>query len=441
MNDQLRGRPDTSAYWSCLVEPGQEAGELADLINMPNMHSLELKTGLKNAYLNWKMDDGAEMIILGPPRVAGNIDYAATSFGVSTQCRAILNNTCDISVPSDVLYQGVPVQDFNCTKEKSGVDAAGRIVPDDGLVYYMDFHRFWTEPPPFVTQPGNITSESLAAAEKLTIEEEDTVFKNPWNWLAAADVTSTQLTIQEADTEPFLWMQRWGPENEYRLARLMLHCNTSSKSQVNFRNSWAKRLTENLVWDIKYRVVDGKVDVTDRVLSNSTVTGMSSMSTSPYLGLTARWWVSLAHEAKLMGIDTPTHVGNWSRIASQKLIAPFAGASINQPATHAQTRALRVVTKVPKVAVWILIAANMLFTLLAFVTAVVALKSTSTDVHQVHTRLSISGLAAQLFEQKQAQHKVIRPAQLFEKHAEETPGRSQTVRIQRTENGGTMFSF
>lgn len=127
------------------------------------------------------------------------------------------------------------------------------------------------------------------------------------------------------------------------------------------------------------------------VKSNSFTTGISSMTTPPHYRRAHTCALNAGSEFDIF-TDTPTNVvENYPRIYSQKLLATFAGVTQLRPALLTQVRSSQVVTRVPKSAVWLLIAANMLFALFAVAMATYVLSVASIDVHQVHTRLSISG--------------------------------------------------
>ncbi|KAF1939998.1 hypothetical protein EJ02DRAFT_495830 [Clathrospora elynae] len=415
-------RPKTSQgygnninFWSCAIDVAVD--HQPTVWNTQAMNAMEMKVSLRDDYLDWQGEDGTHMSILGPRTVAKDTDYLASSFGVSTQCRAIVNTTCDVSNSTEK-YSGYDIQDFNCTKERSGIDAAGSILPFTGQMHFMDYHRFLKEPSPFNSEFNVVSNESIAAAAALSTEDGQTVFRNPWNSLSFPELalrTETEGFMYHNKTRPYLWKAL-----DREVVNMLLHCNSS-------------------VWDVNYRVVNRAVTVLNRVLSNSSTTGVSSMTMSPYYKFGYRWTINAHAEATLYPDHPDAYIESFSKTLSEKFLTPFAGVSEPRPAIHVQTRALQVVTRVPKTAIWTLCATNMLFALFAFVMAIFALMAASVDVHQVQTRLSISGLAAQLFEQTQANHQVARTAQLFGKNTEEKPGEIKAVRIQRTETGGTLF--
>ena len=144
-------------------------------------------------------------------------------------------------------------------------------------------------------------------------------------------------------------------------------------------------------------------------------------------------------EASVVAKSLDEYVQIFSRSMASKYLAPIAGQVSSRPALLVQTRSSRIVSKVPKTALWILITANILYIILAITLAILALLVMSTDVYQLHTRLNVTGLAAQLFEGPYAEQKVKDNKELFQMPAKVDGGLNR-VRIHRTATGGTKFS-
>lgn len=160
---------------------------------------------------------------------------------------------------------------------------------------------------------------------------------------------------------------------------------------------------------------------------------------SPHYGMGSAWIRDANYEAEYASKHPQELVDNTALTTSKAFLVPFAGVTAQRPALQVQQRTSQVVTRVPKSAIWMLIAANLLFAVFALVMAGMAYAASSIDAHQVHTRLSIAGMAAQLFEQPQAHAKVSKADELFEKHAAEGSGKIRAVRIERTDSGGALF--
>lgn len=126
--------------------------------------------------------------------------------------------------------------------------------------------------------------------------------------------------------------------------------------------------------------------------------------------------------------------------ASIAMAVPLAAHSVPAPAVLVQRRRNAVITQLPKLALWLLIASNLLFALLGCILALLALKATSPEVNQVYIRLNTTGLAAQLFDPQSARRKGAGDTDLFrENHREEEGFLAKRVGVKRTAHGGAEF--
>jgi hypothetical protein len=87
--------------------------------------------------------------------------------------------------------------------------------------------------------------------------------------------------------------------------------------------------------------------------------------------------------------------------------------TVPTPVGLAQRRVTKIVTRLPVIAFWLLVTANILFALFGLILAVLAALATSPEVHQVHTRLSTAGLAAGLFDWQHSQRAAKSDSELF----------------------------
>lgn len=123
---------------------------------------------------------------------------------------------------------------------------------------------------------------------------------------------------------------------------------------------------------------------------------------------------------------------------SYSTIALATGAQVirRRPALEAQLRTVQLVTQVPKVPLYALVAANMVFVVGGVVLAAVALGSCGTESHEVQGRLSVVGLVADRFEQSRANAGLTSLKDAFE----ETDGNgSPKILIQRSALGGYEY--
>lgn len=99
------------------------------------------------------------------------------------------------------------------------------------------------------------------------------------------------------------------------------------------------------------------------------------------------------------GHATPEHFLRAYEVSISKALAvPLVVHTVSAPATYVQRRTVRVATEISRLSLWLLVVSTLLFAFLGLVVAVAAARITSLDVHQVQVRLSIAGLAAQLFD-------------------------------------------
>jgi hypothetical protein len=137
---------------------------------------------------------------------------------------------------------------------------------------------------------------------------------------------------------------------------------------------------------------------------------------------------------------TEAWIKSYELAISKQMSTPLVLHTIPAPATLVQRRKTAVITRLPKAALWLLIVANLLFAILGCVLAVLAIKATSPEVHQVHVRLSTAGLAAQLFDASQAQHRANNDKELFRETVKEEmslPGKR--VCLKHTVHGGVKY--
>jgi hypothetical protein len=95
---------------------------------------------------------------------------------------------------------------------------------------------------------------------------------------------------------------------------------------------------------------------------------------------------------------------------------PLAVQSVPDASSVAQVRASKIITRVPVAALWLLVSANFAFATIAIVLASLAYRTSSNDVHQVHTRLSIPGLAAALFDESSNDKNAKSSSKLFDEN-------------------------
>lgn len=134
-------------------------------------------------------------------------------------------------------------------------------------------------------------------------------------------------------------------------------------------------------------------------------------------------------------------ISTYSREVSRILTHSLAAQTVAQTVLLAQTRVSKVVTQLPANALWVLVAANIFFAMIGVGLAVLALLSASEAVHQVHTRLGVTGLVAALFEDSHAERAVKSDTDLFEERLGGRSRQPKKVGVRRTTTGGSTFTL
>jgi hypothetical protein len=153
------------------------------------------------------------------------------------------------------------------------------------------------------------------------------------------------------------------------------------------------------------------------------------------------WFEIARQQALVLATTSKEFVDIHARGVSRALLFPFAGQVEARPALLVQSRNSKIVSKVPKAAVWVLIVANAFFLSLTTGLTIFALVVSSKDsnIHQIRTRLGTSGLASQLFEESYGQRKVKDSEELFEEHTQDDEKLYKKVRVEITAEGGAQF--
>ena len=136
-------------------------------------------------------------------------------------------------------------------------------------------------------------------------------------------------------------------------------------------------------------------------------------------------------------------VENYATGISGSYAAVIAAKTTHRLALAVQLRSLTIVTTVSKAAIWMLIVANILFTLLGIGAASTAflLASASSDTCQSHIRMNITGLTAHLFEGKHAERLAQSEEDLFEERGGDAERMVKRVAIEKSNKGGSTFTL
>ncbi|KAF9701743.1 hypothetical protein EKO04_000960 [Ascochyta lentis] len=251
----------------------------------------------------------------------------------------------------------------------------------------------------------------------LTSQDSDAIFSNPWRWLGKTEIQSdkSDLTAPFLNSTQLLWAARFGPV-------FLLTCNTT-------------------VFDVSYSVINNQVSSLTTSKSNGSVAGMVSMHSLNSLSGMDVGRNQVVFEINENRTTPDAFIRNFELSMSKVMSAPLVVHTVPVSAGLVQRRATKVITKLPKLALWLLVASNLLFALLGLVLAVLALKATSPDTRQIQIRLSTAGLAAQLFNPRHAQCKVKDDSNLFKENWRDGQVANEVkVGVRRTSAGGVEFT-
>lgn len=195
-----------------------------------------------------------------------------------------------------------------------------------------------------------------------------------------------------------------------------------------------------LVWDIKYSAIAHEVKSLSATKSNGSVAGIASLpGVAAFMFLTHQYDRALQYassSASSMQAFIDSYALSLAKVRSYSLATQMSP----RPALLTQTRNSKVITKVPVAALWLLVIANALYALFSLGLAVMALVYTTPSVHQVYTRMSITGIVAQLFEREYAERAVDSEEMLFRENVDKE-AEIKRVGVRRTDTGGSAFAI
>jgi hypothetical protein len=178
------GSFDNPNYWGCGMhifnftnDPPAWQPEAA---NRSQLDPVGLGLSKVHTTLEFVEDDGNSIAVLAPQNVRPDLDYSASSFGVSTQCQYVSNSSCSLKQSSSPISTGRADAEI-------GLNVSGTIYGYAEMIAQLDFHRYIHEPPPFVMN-FSVTQDIIDQAANLNDDKAGTVFSNPWRSLAALNI-------------------------------------------------------------------------------------------------------------------------------------------------------------------------------------------------------------------------------------------------------------
>jgi hypothetical protein len=125
---------------------------------------------------------------------------------------------------------------------------------------------------------------------------------------------------------------------------------------------------------------------------------------------------------------------------STLFITTMAAYTVPSDSILIQTRAQKIMTRVPVAAIWLLVLANLFFAALGIGLAIMAWMAADQEVHQVRSRLGVPGLAAALFERNSENRIVKSDKELFQENDKDGLP-LVLVGVQHTVTGGMAWSL
>jgi hypothetical protein len=193
------------------------------------------------------------------------------------------------------------------------------------------------------------------------------------------------------------------------------------------------------VYDVEYSTAGGIIKSLKTQKSNATV---SSIPISVGLDTAA---VTTRHKIDVETVVNPlvsldSWISDYELAMSTLFTEPLAAFTLPADSILVQTRAKKILTRVPVAAVWLLVLANLFFAALGIGLAIMAWMAADQDVHQVKTRLGVPGLAAALFEKNSENRIVKSDRELFQENDKDGLP-LVLVGVQHTVTGGMAWSL
>ncbi|KAF2465375.1 uncharacterized protein BDR25DRAFT_346241 [Lindgomyces ingoldianus] len=399
-------------FWGCGIDCWKEFGATnMQQSNQSAVHKILVGRSADHEIFNFTDKSGLTYAILGPADIPDTIDWAAASFATTTQCRAVLPRNCDVQPPSvDDLTGGIQ---FNCTKERAGVDVSGNITHATAQIHYVDAHRLFNDSPAFIGRVDDSDTPGFKDAKKLApnLTEQSEVFNNPWHWQGVLPIIDAHDSLFQSEDQR-LWNRSW-----IGVPLMVLDCDTT-------------------VWEVTYTMVNSGVRTITATKSNVSVAGIGSMPAFPAFGLLDSELPEVIYDANDRTFTLETMIAGYTFGMSRSFLAHIGGQSSPRQALKTQVRVPKLITKVSKAALWTLVVSNLVYAAVGIILAVYAIRARSEDVFGFRARLTVGGLAAQIFEKPFADKKADDEWELFR----ESEGlMSSRVGAEKTAVGGTTF--
>lgn len=312
-------------------------------------------------------DVGGKIIAYsGPATVPDDLDFQASTVGLHTQCQAV-SKECNLIVTSGASTN------FKCSDEFFGNLAVPEVNGDDG-------QSGQTGP------SGAVLYGDSALTKNLSSTEFSTKPQNPI-YLGAWGVVQIVITDQQ-DKDPNYVVPMHGG------VAWVLSCSSTA-------------------YDLTYSWVNGTVTNADAKVANGSTNAI--LQSAIFWGFGGTYMENAAYGASAQDHSEDT-AASWALQYSRTAMGLSSGMLDPAPTLTEQTRKTVLVSRVPKVPLYFLVALNILYAIFGVILACIALASFPSETNDVRERLSYAGLVAYCFEGAQAKRPVEKKRQLFAEH-------------------------
>ena len=303
---------------------------------------------------------------LGPANIPDNLDFQASTVALGTHCESITKQ-CKLQAEAgadtgfhcnDHFYGNIEVPSIDGSATNSYSDLP--LDSTSGIVYFQD---------PALTRFANASFYEH--------------IRNPYHlgvWGRPNLANSAQQLASGAFVTPVHGGQAW-----------LLNCTSTA-------------------YDMSYSWVNGTVQSANVTKANGTVS--TNLQAPLFYSLGTPWLATAAYGAGAEP-DGESLSEAWSTSYSKLVMGLSAAYLSNRTNVLEQTRQTRLVSRIPKVPLYFLIALNVVYAILGVALAIAALASRPHTNNDVRERLSVAGLVAYCFEGTRAQRPVEKRRQMF----------------------------
>ncbi|KAF2821695.1 hypothetical protein CC86DRAFT_470389 [Ophiobolus disseminans] len=417
------GTNNNKFFWGCGLNATKGTGNAwTETFSLANYTTFVKVASNLDSYASLYTDkQGIGYAVARPPIDDVAVDWTGTGYAVSSQCTAIPPAACKVSEANATKMP----KNFVCDKIYDGQNIPVSFVSTAHNLWFYDFHEYAKETIPFTNSwtstsaNTGLTFTDVRTIKNTTIQDSNNIFRNPWRWLSQIGL---QADPWDLPTELSQSSLVWEMSSDNR--RFFLSCST-------------------MVWDASFAFAGDKVLSLSTTKSNGSVTGIVSMPSVSSGGYFTDLTNQVLRETN-KNLTTPeAFVKQYELAMSKAYLVWLVTHTVPAPADLVQRRETKVITRLPATALWLLVAANLLFALFAVVLSSMAIRETSPEVHQVHTRLSTAGLAAQLFDWKHSRKPAQGDFELFQENntaKTEEPSLRKRVGVRCTDAGGAEFA-